>query len=276
MIGKQQNKWPKNILEFDKSELCYEKVGSGPLIWLAFHGFAQNKAYFERMVAPLSDTHTFYCFDLFFHKESKWHKGTRRLTKDIWRGIMEKFMKEESIETFSVTGFSLGGRFAMVTLELFPDRVRSITLLAPDGIKTNPWYNLGTKDWMHPIFNGILNRPTPFLALNRIAHSAGIIRKSVYEFNKLQLNERHRRKRVYLTWIVFKPIFPDLSSIAHILNERQIPIKFLIGEFDTIIHLGSIEPLRKKVPHTKIIMLPVGHYKLMNKVDEPTLRELYY
>jgi len=48
---------------------------------------------------------------------------------------MMRFLGKEKIELFAVVGFSLGGKFALATLEAFTDKVTKVVLLAPDGIK---------------------------------------------------------------------------------------------------------------------------------------------
>ena len=265
----------KSYIEHKGSKLFYQRVGTGPEVFLAFHGFAQHSGYFAQMVKPLAKTHTFFCFDLFFHKQSHWAHGLEALQPAHWKEIMEAFLRKENIPNFGLTAFSLGGRFAMLTLELFPERVDKMVLLSPDGIKTNPWYNLSTNPIMRPLFTSMLAKPTPFIRLNRLVQKLGIIPKGLAQFNHTQLSVRHRRKRVILTWLVFKPIQPKLKNVAMLLIRNHIPVTFLLGRYDPVIHLGTIQPLLQKLPNARVIILPTGHYDLMDNVDNATLHNLY-
>jgi pimeloyl-ACP methyl ester carboxylesterase len=265
----------KSSIELEGSRLFYQKQGHGPLIFLAFHGFAQHSGYFAQLVKPLAETHTFFCFDLFFHKQSHWAHGLEALQPAHWKEIMEAFLLKENIPNFGLTAFSLGGRFAMLTLELFPERVEKMVLLSPDGIKTNPWYNLGTNPLMRSVFTGILKHPGPFLFLNHWAGKLGILPKKVAAFNHSQLSVRHRRKRVILTWLVFKPIKPRLKILASSIKKNKIPVHFLLGRFDPVIHIGTVQPLLKLLPESRVTLLPTGHYDLMDKTNPITLKNLY-
>lgn len=264
----------KSYIEHKGSKLFYQRVGKGAEIFLAFHGFAQHSGYFAKLVAPLSETHTFFCFDLFFHKQSHWAHGLEALEPAHWKEIIAAFLLKENIKNFGLTAFSLGGRFAMLTLELFPERITRVALISPDGIKTNPWYNLGTNPLMRPLFTSMLANPAPFLRLNGLVQKLGIIPKGVAQFNHTQLSVRHRRKRVILTWLVFRRIQPRLNKVAGFIKQYKIPTTFLLGQFDPIIHIGTIRPLLKKIPDAKVILLPTGHYDLMEKTDLITLKHL--
>lgn len=272
---KKASEEEKSHIEHKGSKLFYQRIGRGSEIFLAFHGFAQHSGHFAELVKTLSETHTFFCFDLFFHKQSHWAHGLEALQPAHWKEIIAAFLLKENIKNFGLTAFSLGGRFAMVTLELFPERITRVALISPDGIKTNPWYNLGTNPLMRPLFTSMLANPAPFLRLNSLVQKLGIIPKGVAQFNHTQLSVRHRRKRVILTWLVFRPMQPKLKNVALLLLRNHIPVTFLLGRYDPVIHLGTIQPLLKKLPDARVIILPTGHYDLMDKVDNATLHTLY-
>jgi pimeloyl-ACP methyl ester carboxylesterase len=265
----------KSAITYKGSRLHYETIGNGPQVYLAFHGFAQNSSYFALMVAPLAQTHTFYCFDLFFHKQSHWDHGLEPLEKAHWAELMTAFLAQENIDRFNLTAFSLGGRFALVTYELFAERIDTLSLISPDGIKTNIWYRLGSSPTMRPIFTSMLAKPEPFLAFNQRAKKIMVVPSSVADFNHSQLSVRHRRKRVVLTWIVFRPMQPKLSLIANLAQKHGTKFRFLLGQYDPIINWQTVQPLVKKLASPRIFLLPTGHYKLMEKVDSITLKQFF-
>src|ERR1041384_3075655 len=112
--------------------LNYIRSGDGERSMLTFHGYGQDNSVFNNYTG-----YTFYHIDLFFHGKSEWNKGEEPLEKDEWKSLVEELLVKNNIQTFSVMGFSMGGKFALATLEAFPGRVKEIILLAPDGIKTN-------------------------------------------------------------------------------------------------------------------------------------------
>ena len=131
-------------LSYKNSTLSYRKSGHGNKALLLFHGFGQHHQAFAALSDKLAPYFTLYAFDLFFHGNSQWNEGEQPLEKVMWKDILTKFLDEHNIGKFSVLGFSLGGKFALVSLELFPAQVEQIILLAPDGVKTSFWYSLAT------------------------------------------------------------------------------------------------------------------------------------
>src|SRR5690349_5025567 len=107
---------------------------------LAFHGFGQGKEAFSTFGEALSSDYTLYSFDLFFHGKSEWNYEEEPLEKEFWSEIIQRFLKEQDIRSFSVVGYSMGGKFALATVEAFPTHVKEVYLLAPVGIWISPWY----------------------------------------------------------------------------------------------------------------------------------------
>src|SRR5690606_34373299 len=120
----------------------------GPKTLLAFHGIGQTGAGCFRPFGVLLGGHfTVYAFDLPFHGESRTHFDQKRwLTGDApilpveWREYLSSFLQTQNIGKFSVAGFSLGGRFALATMGLFPERIEKAFLIAPDGLVDQPVY----------------------------------------------------------------------------------------------------------------------------------------
>lgn len=53
--------------------------------------------------------------------------------------ISESFLLNFGIEKFGLIGYSMGGRIVLVTMELMYQRINSVLLIAPDGLKINPF-----------------------------------------------------------------------------------------------------------------------------------------
>src|SRR5688572_20735740 len=108
-----------------KTKLHYQKLGHGTKVLLAFHGFGQNSDYFLPVAEALGEQFTIYAFDLFFHGNSWLEKEHAPLTKEFFTSLLQRFLAKEKVEKFSVTGFSMGGKFALAVLESFPERIHS-------------------------------------------------------------------------------------------------------------------------------------------------------
>ena len=183
------------FLHFRKSTLHYTALGDGPETLFMFHGFGQDRNSFFLLSKILSKQYTAYVFDLFFHGQSTWGYGEDTLEKEYWGELLEAFLAEHRIENFSIAGFSLGGKFALATLEAFPEKTQAIILLAPDGIKTNFWYTLATSPLVfRKVFKSMIKRPGRFQSIVQVLHQWGLVNKLVLKFASFQMNSEERIK----------------------------------------------------------------------------------
>ncbi|MCU0355499.1 MAG: alpha/beta hydrolase [Cytophagales bacterium] len=254
---------------FQNSQLHYTRTGTGSEILLAFHGFGQTHAHFASLAAQLADRYTVYTFDLFYHGHSRWSHREQPLTKAQWRQGMESFLAQENIGVFALAGFSLGGKFALATLEAFPERVTELILIAPDGVKTSFWYSLATyPSWTRRLFRRVVVRPGEFQQLARLMRRLRLVDKGVLRFAESQMNTREKRHRVYFSWMVFRDFAFDMERMADEINRRHIPLTMFLGRYDKIITQANMTRLLKRVPHHRLVVLDSGHSQLLEAVAE--------
>jgi Predicted hydrolases or acyltransferases (alpha/beta hydrolase superfamily) len=257
---------PTAYLELNGSKIYYTCTGSGKLPLILFHGFGQTHVAFRSLEETLSKQYTLYSFDLFFHGDSKWSHHERPLEKEEWKKLMEAFLKQNSISSFSVLGFSMGGKFALATLEAFPNQTKEIFLLAPDGIKTSFWYSLATYPLIfRNIFKSMIDHPKRFYAIAELAHRLGVIDKGVLRFVEYQMNTEEKRERVYLSWVVFRHLNFNQKKIASIINEGNIQLTLLVGRYDKIITAANMNLLLQHVTDYRFEILEAGHNDLIEK-----------
>jgi pimeloyl-ACP methyl ester carboxylesterase len=251
------------FIAYENNRLHYAKSGSGASPLLLFHGFGQSSIVFDAWVPMLEKTYTLYAFDLFFHGKSEW-ESKRCVEKGDWKNLIELFLKKENIIQFAVAGFSLGGKFAMVTVESFPERVTKLFLLAPDGIKTSAWYSLATYPIAtRSIFKSMIKKPERFFSLVKIARKFGWIDKGIVRFVENQMNTEAKRKQVYLSWVFFRHIKINLNNLAELLNENSIAVIMLVGKYDKVILAENMNNLLDKIQHKKLFLLDAGHNDLI-------------
>jgi pimeloyl-ACP methyl ester carboxylesterase len=250
-----------HFFTYQKTQLCYLKTGNGTVGVLAFHGFGLDKTAFTSMASYLNAKgYIFYSFDLFFHGDSQWKEPNKVLSKELWKAILEAFLIQEGINQFILMGFSMGGRFAMVTLESFPEKVKELILIAPDGIKTSCWYNLATyPGWMQGLFRWVVTHPNDFRKISRQLRKLRIVGKGIEKFAHLQMQTRQQRLRLYYAWTVFRLIRPERKILVSLLCQRHIPLKMFLGKYDRIITVGNVQRLLRQVPHAQVYLLDSGH-----------------
>jgi pimeloyl-ACP methyl ester carboxylesterase len=229
-----------------------------------FHGFGQDNNSFFPLSQVISSQYTAYVFDLYFHGQSRWGHSEKPLEKEHWRETLEEFFKQNKIDCFSLAGYSLGGKFALATLEAFPEKTKTLVLLAPDGIKTSFWYNLATYPLaFRKIFKSMIDHPERFQAIAKILYRWGIVKKGVLKFAEFQMNTKEKRAKVYFSWVVFRHLKFDLDKIAILINHHKISLTVVVGQYDQVIKPKSMERLLRKVDRYIFETPEVGHTGLV-------------
>ena len=258
------------FFEYEGNRLAYRTSGDGPASLVAFHGFGQCSDVFWPIPAPLSRQFTVYTVDLFLHGDSR-YGGGELLTKADWQRLIGAFLQAHQINQFSVMGFSLGSRFALPVVEAFASRIDQVILIAPDGITHTLWYGLATTTrtgrWL---FRYVLRHLS---ALNHLGHAlvrAGLLNRTAMRFAELSLSTPEQRKLVYDTWTQFRLITPNVDTIATLLNQHSVRVRFFTGSFDRIVPGTFILPLTDQLEHYELTVLKTGH----NHLIELTMDEL--
>lgn len=254
-------------MEFVKhaaGKLAYRSIGSGSEVWIFFHGFGQrhqDMLTFDKLRTP---NQRFLFVDLIYHGQSSWNTSEKDLKKEEWKAILLSLLQKESIDTFHLVGYSMGGKFALLSYELLPKRIISLSLLAPDGIKTGLWYSMSNyPSGIHPLFKQVVFRPKRFFTVVDGLKTAGLLQKSLVKFVKTQLETRSKRAQAYLVWKVLGGINLQLGTTIRQLRQHPIPVSVFLGEFDRMVSPKNLERFTAKVPQLRLLQLPVGHGQLI-------------
>lgn len=245
-------------------KLAYRSFGTGSEIWIFFHGFGQRHQDLLAFDKLRTAGQRYLFVDLIYHGQSSWNSAEKALTKAEWKAIFLALLQQESIDTFHLVGYSMGGKFALLSYELLPKRISSLSLLAPDGIKTGLWYSMSNyPSGIHPLFKRVVFKPQRFFKIVDGLKAAGLLQKSLVKFVKTQLETRSKRAQAYLVWKVLGGIHLQLGKIIKQLRQHPIPVTVFLGEFDRMVSPKNMERFTSKVPHLALLKLPVGHGQLI-------------
>ena len=245
-------------------KLAYRRFGSGSEVWIFFHGFGQCHQDMLSFDKLRTSKQSYLFVDLIYHGQSSWNTSEKALKKEEWKTILLSLLQQESIDTFHLVGYSMGGKFALLSYELLPKRIISLSLLAPDGIKTGLWYSMSNyPSGIHPLFKQVVFRPKRFFTLVDGLKTAGLLQKSLVKFVKTQLETRSKRAQAYLVWKVLGGLHLQLGTIIRQLRQRPITVTLVLGEFDRMVSPKNLERFTAKVPQLRLLQLPVGHGQLI-------------
>jgi pimeloyl-ACP methyl ester carboxylesterase len=244
--------------------LNYKKIGKSDKILLAFHGMGQDFSCFQKFAQTFDNQYTTYLFDLPFHGKSEVSEPV--ITKEIWKEYLYKFLQENQIENFSVIAFSMGGRFALATLEAFSERIENVILLAPDGITEDPFYYGATRfSFTRNIFKKILKNNHKFHGFAGLLSRIGIVHESVLKFAKMMVDTPEKQKQLYQSWVGFRVLNFDIEKLAQLINNQQINIKIFMGKYDKLLPIHNVYSLTKRLKNIELITLESTHGRLVDK-----------
>ncbi|MBC3784790.1 alpha/beta fold hydrolase [Spirosoma utsteinense] len=256
------------FFDYEGNRLAYRTIGHGPVTLLAFHGFGQNGHIFSPVDEMIGHQFTILAIDLFFHGSSRYASG-HLVTKSDWQRLINAFLAIKRIGRFSVTGFSLGGRFALVTAEAFADRIDQVLLIAPDGITRSKWYELATATRIgRGVFQYGLHHLSTLEQAGHFLVRIGLLNRTVMRFAELSLSTPAQRALVYEVWTQFRLMKPDIHQVAALLNQHSVRTRFFMGAFDRIIPGAFILPLTNRLKHYELTVLNTGHNHLIGLTAE--------
>jgi pimeloyl-ACP methyl ester carboxylesterase len=254
---------PPNTIVYEGSSLHYIVAGQGSMPLLLFHGFGQTHTAFESWKEPLGTGYRLFIFDLYFHGRSQWPED-RTLEKSDWKAVLALFLDREKIDRFAVGGYSLGGKFALTALELFPEKISHALLIAPDGIKIRFSYTMATYPHLgRAFFKSMVLYPNRFYAVARLFRSLGFLSNRVIRFAGSQMDTAEKRKRVYCSWVCFRHLRIRVPFIASLINRFNVPLTIIVGKYDQVIPAKAVEPLLRRVRKKEFVVLEAGHNDLI-------------
>jgi pyruvate dehydrogenase E2 component (dihydrolipoamide acetyltransferase) len=115
----------------DGRPISYATLGDGDDVVVLVHGYGGDKNSWLFVQEPLAREHTVHAIDLPGHGASSKNVGDGSL--DTLAGVVAGFLDALDVPSAHLVGHSLGGAVIAAVAAARPDRVRSLTLVAPAG-----------------------------------------------------------------------------------------------------------------------------------------------
>jgi len=249
-------------IEIEGNKLAYVVFNSTVIkTMICFHGFGQEAKDYD-WFAKAHPEFRLIAIDLFFHGESTLSTSSA-LTPLGWKSFFDILITNEQINHFSVTGYSMGGRFALTTFSLYPHLTDNIFLVAADGIITSKLFKTATSTaLMRRIFKGMINSYPTFIQLSTMLTKLGIINKGLQKFATLHMKNSVERHRIFNSWTSFRELKLSPTAIARISEKHTIPVYIRLGTYDRVIPVSRIKPKLIKNKWLDYKTLEITHHKL--------------
>ena len=255
----------------------YECFGTGKNAILCFHGFGRKSHDFSVFSELLKPDQRMISINLFAHGNSSFPISrieTAPLEKAEWKEMLEAFLCAQNISHFGLFGYSMGGRICLTTLEIMHERVRSVLLIAPDGLKINFLYRFASGTQIgRMLYRSLINNPSWLFNLAKVLNKIGILNDKLFRFVHVHLDTREKRQQVHDAWLIYKKIFPDLCASSKLARDLGKNFVMIFGRYDSVIR----PELGRKFTHmtgdeSQMKLIDAGH-RLMTEQTQHFIAE---
>lgn len=250
------------FLNYRQSSISIYKTGHGAKKLLCLHGYGETGKTFHCIAPHLENDYTIYAIDMPYHGQTEWKEG------DLFEpdSLLELIQQLGIMDTEKITllAYSMGGRVALHLLQIIPQKIEKMVLVAPDGMRMNFWYWLGTQTAMgNSIFKHTMQNPIWFQGLLRALVTVKFIDKWVARFTNQFLNNKQEREKLYKVWTTMRRFKPNLKKGSAEIKSFQIPLHLFYGKFDKVIQSKYGEKFQSQVSnHCTLKIIDTGHQLL--------------
>lgn len=254
------------FLSYEQSEFSGHVTGSGSELLICFHGFGEQASHFRCMDAGLGNIFTIIALDMPFHGNTTWREN-RPLEKADLVAVTEKILEKFGKQTFSLMGYSMGGRLSLCIVEKLASQVKHLILVAPDGLKNNRWHMFATQTkFGNRIFSYNTHHPVVFFRLLTLWRRWGFLNESVYKFVYHRMDKPEKRLLVYNVWTILRKMMPSLKRCKQLLARHGIDTVLIFGRYDRVIPPVIGELFADGSFPCKTLVLEKGHQLLSEEL----------
>lgn len=259
------------FIEYQRSRLHYHRFGYGDQWIICFHGYGEEGEKFLFLEEALSQTHTVIAIDLPFHGKTDW-KGDLLLEPAVLMDIIRQIVPSEI--KMQLMGYSMGGRVCLRLLEMYPQQITRLVLVAPDGLHRNPWQKLATQTFPgNQLFRLTMQYPGWMFAMMGLLTKLGLFNKSISRFVHHYLDDASERQKLYQRWTTMRRFRPSINQLKTIIDTHQVPVHVLFGKYDRVILSKHGFRLQKGLEHLiSVAELEAGHHLLQEKYKATLLK----
>ena len=242
-------------------KLSYEVYGDGNTAILCFHGngrSAEDFRFLERRNRKIISVH------LFLHGYSTFSPSridTDLITVEHVEKLLEKLLTIEKVDKFHWVAYSQGGRFLLSTFPAFANRVKSMFLIAPDGLDDKNFYSWSQRQWWaRKLFKRWVKKPQELMKISQVLVKKKVIHPKLVDFLKFYTSDQNKLEMAFKTWSAFRNLRPSNEEVKQTLAKYSIDFNIIIGEHDHIITSKSATQFLHQINQSKALkIIPFGH-----------------
>ena len=264
----------KELFNFKDFTVEYATFGQGSHPVIACHGF--NRPLEDMgLLAPLLEEEEFIVSIHLFHQGRSVISESRDLEEglrveelvDLFFAIAMEF----GSSSYSLFGYSLGGRVCLSVFEQAHASIPKMILFAPDGLYKNPFYQWAIHSKTgRATFRWVLNHYKTALKMVDAVRWLRLIPAKLHRFVHVHLGEDRtetERWKIYNSWQTFKYCFPDLNQVAKGIRDSKTKFHLVMGRKDSVIKYKYAQNIMKPLGSgDALITIDAGHILLTPEI----------
>ncbi|MFO0495283.1 MAG: alpha/beta fold hydrolase [Flavobacteriia bacterium] len=242
-------------------KLEYFTYGSGQEIIICLHGHGRSASDFEFIAGENRRVISIHLF----HHGNSYFPIERIEKKPLFTiefiELFQLILERETVSQFHLFAFSQGGRFSLCLIPYFAAKIKTITLIAPDGMDNHSFYNWSSRQrWARNVFRYFEKDPSRLSMYSEIARRIGIMRPKVASFVAEFSSDKDSFIRASRTWRTFRFVEPDYKSLNQALNKNNIPFLIIMGIYDQVIRPKQAYKFARLIgKENNVVEIPNGH-----------------
>lgn len=264
--------WEEIFFSTKDAEISAKVKGRGEKVLICFHGYLQNKHLFDQVVVSIPADWQVISVDLPFFGDSRW-VAEKPISPDFFSQLMQTIGRFCQGKEWHLMGFSMGGKMAMAMQLYATPKAKSIILIAPDGIRSNPWHRLiASRIAGNTLLRIISAYPQPFLQFTAFLHQKQIIDKLSYRVFRANFGTPTARDRFRTFLKVYGGIRFHLDDLKTQQTNHPAGWYLIWGRRDRVISPAAGRIFSKKIPQAQILIPEGGH--MIIEDDPKAIRQL--
>jgi pimeloyl-ACP methyl ester carboxylesterase len=265
----------KEVL-FGESTISFLEGGSGTNILLCLHGFGETAASFAFLEPHIGERFTMYAIDFPWHGQTNW-KGPLAFTSEDLLQVFSAMIPDFSNRMIYLLAYSMGGRVALSLIEAIPLQIHTAVLLAPDGLRMNPWYWLATQTALgNQLFRYTMKHPAWFQFSITVLRRLKLANESIARFVEASIDDVNVRQDLFLIWTTMRKFRPRLGSVQEQINQHQLSLALVFGKFDRIILAKNGYRFQSNCKSNCNVLEVDGGHRLLKEQYVPTIISLLH
>jgi pimeloyl-ACP methyl ester carboxylesterase len=253
-----------DFVEINGLRVHYELYGKGEPFWVLLHGFGASTFSWHEVAEPIAEMGTVLAYDRpafgLTERSLEWEGDnpySPEANQELLVGLLDYFGVERAI----FVGNSAGGTLAMQAALKFPERFEALVLVDP-AIYTGG----GAPSWIRPLLaTPQMRRLGPLFVQRIFSSSERLIEMAWHDPSRIppQTLEGYQRPLQLANWpqalweLTLASREPNLEARV---NEVQVPVLVITGEFDKIVPAEQSIRLAGELPHASLVVIPdCGH-----------------